>query len=340
LRSGRRAKRVIGLLVAAAVAALIGCSSPPGQTQDAGGKSLTIGLAYIPNIQFAPFYVAESLGYYRDAGLEITLRHHALAEDVFGAMTAGREDVVYAGGDEMLQARTQSVPVVNVATLYGRYPVSLIVRADSPIRTPADLRGRNIGVPGPFGETYFALLALLRSAELTTSDLTVTNIGFTQVAALAGGRVDGVMGYLNNEAVQFKEMRLATRTIALADVLKPLPLVSNGLGVAQSVLAAKPAQIKAFVAATLRAIDETIANPQQALDISKRYVPGLEDPAKASSATAVLDATIPLWRTHNGRMGFNDPDTWRAMADFMNAYKLIPNPVDPTQAYTNDYLPT
>jgi NitT/TauT family transport system substrate-binding protein len=336
--SGRKATRVRWSVLCLAALVLTGCASEPARGGGAN-RHLTIGLAYIPNIQFAPFYVADALNYYREAGLDVTLRHHALAEDQFGALAAGREDVIYAGGDEMLQARTNSVPVVNVATLYGRYPISLIVPEDSPIRTPADLRGRSVGVPGPYGETYFGLLALLRSANLTTSDLTVTDIGFTQVAALTGKKVDGVMGYLNNEAVQFNQMGRAVRTINVADAVQPLPLVANGLGVSQRVLDARPDDIKTFISATFRAIEYAAGHAQEAFDISKRYVPGLENADQAAGARAVLDATIPLWRPGGGRMGFNDPETWRAMAEFMTAYGLISGPVDVTKAYRNDYLP-
>src|SRR5579871_5651060 len=108
---------------------------------------LTIGLTYIPNIQFAPFYVADSLGYYKDAGLDVTLRHHSFTEDEFGAVASGKEDVVFGGGDEMLQARDHNIPLVYVANVYTKYPVALMVPANSPIHTAADLRGHTIGTP-------------------------------------------------------------------------------------------------------------------------------------------------------------------------------------------------
>jgi len=301
--------------------------------------NLTVGLTYIPNIQFAPFYVAETLGYFRDAGLKVTLRHHTFNEDEFGAVASGKEDAVFAGGDEMLQARDQHIPLVYVATMYRKYPVTLIVPANSPIQTAADLRGHSIGVPGPYGETYFGLLALLQSAGLSTSDVNIQNIGFTQVAALLGGHVDAAVGYINNEPIQLQKANFAVRTLLLSDVVQPLPLVANGLGALQSELQNHPADIKALVAATLRGVQYTIAHPQDALNISKQYVPDLNNPKNAADALAVLQATIPLWQTGGAQPGLSDPYTWQQMATFMANYKLISGPLDASQAFSNSYLP-
>jgi NitT/TauT family transport system substrate-binding protein len=300
---------------------------------------LTVGLTYIPNIQFAPFYVADSLGYYKDAGLSVTLRHHSFSEDEFGAVSTGKEDAVFGGGDEMLQARDHKIPLVDVATVYTKYPVALIVPADSPIHTATDLRGHTIGTPGPYGETYFGLLALLQSAGLSTSDVSIQNIGFTQEAALLGHKVDAVMGYVNNEPILFQQASFAVRTLALSDVVPNLPLVSNGLGALQSELDGHASDIKALVAATLRGVQYAIAHPQEALDISKKYVPGLSDAKNAANALAVLQATILLWESGGAKAGYNDPATWQAMASFMPSYGLLSAAPDVAKAYSNTYLP-
>ena len=324
------------LLAALALVFVTACGS---NTSSTSTHHLTVGLTYIPNIQFAPFYVADALGYYKDAGLSVTLRHHQFGEGEFDAVAAGKEDAVFGGGDEMLQARDHKIPLVYVANIYAKYPVALMVPADSPIHTAADLRGHTIGTPGPYGETYFGLLALLRSAELEPGDVTIQNIGFTQVSALLGQKVDAVMGYVNNEAIQFQQANFPVRTLVLSDVVDSLPLVSNGLGALQSVLDARGNDIKALVAATMRGVAYTIAHPQDALNISEKYVPGLNDPKNAASALAVLQATIPTWKSSGARPGFNDPDTWQAMGSFMLQYGLLTNQANVAQAYSNNYLP-
>ena len=173
-------------------------SSGGSTTPQPGAKNISIGLGYIADIQFAPFYVAQSKGYYKAAGLNVTF-NQGIVPDLIGSMVAGKNDFVFAGGDETLQARDKNVKVVDVATIFQKYPVSVIVPANSSIKTLADLKGHTIGVPGPYGSTYTGLLALLYSAKLSLSDVKVQSIGFTQVAALVGHKVDAVVGYSNNE---------------------------------------------------------------------------------------------------------------------------------------------
>jgi NitT/TauT family transport system substrate-binding protein len=323
------------LLLAVALVSLAAC----GATADAGtGASLpsvTIGLTYVPNVQFAPFYVAKSLGYYQQAGVNVTLRHHTFAEDEFGALVAGKENLIIAGGDETLQARSHGVPLVYVAEIFTSYPVTLIVPADSPIHTLADLRGHTIGVPGAYGATYIGLLALLQSAGLSRSDVTIQSIGYTQVPALLSHKVDAVMGYSNNEPIQFQKAGFAIRTFPVSGVS---PLISNGLVVLQSELNAHPDVVRKVIAATLKGVEYTLAHPQQALDISKKYVPDLQDPAKAADAMAVLQATLPAWQT-GARPGAVDPQAWQAMATFLQAQGQLAGPVDASKAFTNAYLP-
>jgi NitT/TauT family transport system substrate-binding protein len=298
--------------------------------------SLTLGLTYVPNIQFAPFYVADALGYYRDAGLKVSFHHHGASEDEFGAVVAGREDAIFASGDESLQARARGAPLVYVATVYTKYPVTLIVPASSPIHTAVDLRGHSVGIPGKYGGTYIGLLALLKSAGLKESDVNIQSIGFNQVQTLLSHQVDAVMGYLNNEPIQLQKQGFAVRTIDVASVQ---PLISNGLIALQSKLQAHPDQIKPLVAATLRGLDYTLLHPQDAVNLSKSYVPDLSDSAQAADALTVLNATVPLMQQNGSKPGYNDPAAWQSMASFLQSQGQLAGAVDVSQAYSNAYLP-
>lgn len=329
-------RRVSGLarfsLVLAVIVLLAGCGGGSGSKD----KSVTIGLTYVPNIQFAPFYVADSLGYYKDAGLKVSFHHHGAGEDEFGALVGGKEDVIFAGGDEMLQAQSHGVPIVYLAQVFTQYPVALIVPADSPIKTAADLRGHSVGVPGAYGATYIGLLALLQQGGLTQKDINMQSIGFTQVSALMGHKVDAVMGYLNNETIQFQAAGFATRTIPVGDAQ---PLISNGIGALQKEIDANPDTMKAIIAATLKGVDYVAANPDKAVDISAKYVPDLKDEKNKANALAVLNATIPLMKQPNGKAGSTDANAWTSMETFLQNNGQLEKPVDASAAFSNDYLP-
>jgi NitT/TauT family transport system substrate-binding protein len=295
---------------------------------------LTIGLTYIPNIQFAPFSVAESLGYYTQAGLDVTLRHHAVSESEFAALTSGQENAIFAGGDEVMQARAQGAPLVYVAQVYTSYPVALIVPADSSITGVADLKGHTVGIPGAYGATYIGLLSLLAGAGLSKSDVNIQTIGYTQPAALIGHKVDAVMGYINNEAVQLQEAKFAIRTFPVTQAL-----ISNGIAALQSELDAHGADIKALIQATLRGLAYVDAHPQDAVDITKsKYVPTIDDAASAAQALDVLNATIPLWKQPAQGAGAVAGASWQAMGAFLKSVGQLAADADTTKGYTDAYL--
>jgi len=332
-RSLRR-RDVLKLLAAAPLlAAGVACGSTA-----AGDKltSVTIGLTYVPNIQFAMFYAADALGYFKDAGLKANLHHHTVGEDEFAAIAAGKENMIFAGGDETLQARSHKLDIVYVAELFNQSPVVLIVPQDSPIKTAADLKGHSVGIPGKYGSTYIGLLALLSGAGLSQNDIKIESIGFTQEAALLGHHVDSVVGYVNNDVIQFQKANFPVRSIP---VTTSQPLISNGLATMQNELAAHPDVVRAVISATLKGNQYVIAHPQQAVNISKKYVPGLDAPAQSADALAVLQATIPLLQPGN-QPGYSDPIAWNSMAKLLADTKQLASPVDPSQAFTNSYLPS
>jgi len=288
-------------------------------------KKVSIGLGYIPDIQFAPFYVAQSKGYYKAAGLDVTF-HPGDVNDLIGSMVLGKDNFVFASGDEELVARSKNLNVVDVSTIFQRYPVSLIVPADSSIHTLADLKGHTIGIPGPYGATY---IGFLNYAHLSLSDVHLQSIGFTQVAALLGHKVDAVMGYSNNEPLQLNSRGFKVRTFDVSDYQ---PLVSNGIITTEATLNSQPQLVRNFVQATIKGLRDVIADPAAAVQISKGYIADLN----TATAMTVLQATISIWQG-NGKvaLGYNDTATWQSMEQFLVAQKIIPPVQNLAQAYTN-----
>lgn len=332
----RRIAAALPLVTLVLVAALAGCGTSASGNGNGTTARLTVGLTYVPNIQFAPFYVAQALGYYRDAGLDVTFHHHGASEDEFGALVAGQEDAIFASGDEIVGARAHNIPIVDVATIYTRYPVVVVVPADSSIQSAADLRGHTIGVPGKYGATYIGLLSLLSSVGLSESDVNVQSIGYTQVSALLTHKVDAVMGYANNEPLLIQKAGMSVRTFDVNNAEHPL--VSNGLAAMESVLKARGGDIKKLVAATMKGVQYVLAHPQDAVNLSKSFVPGLDVGSAATDALAVLQATLPYLQIDSTKAGYNDPAKWAGMVSFLQAQGQLAAPVDASKAYSNDYL--
>lgn len=309
-------KPALALTIAAlAAASLTACTSSSSDT-------VTIGLTYIPDVQFAPFYVAEEAGYFADEGVDVELRHHGASEALFGALQQGEEDVVVAGADEMLQAYASGTNVAAFATLYQTYPVVLAAAADSGITALTDLAGHTVGLPGPYGENYFGLLAMLSQAGLTESDLTVEYIGYTQQTAMTTGAVDAVVAFSNNDVVRMEESGLDLNVIRNDD----LPLVGISLGADTAFATDHATELTGIVRALRRAIADMEADPAAAVDVVANYVPDLD----TDQALTVLQATMELYGTEPLTL---DASQWEPMYQFMVANGLADADADPTGAY-------
>lgn len=309
--------------------ALSACTgrSDSAPSSGSGASPLVIGLTYVPDIQFSPVYVADHFGWFTQEGLDATIRHHGAQETLFGALSAGEEDLVYAGGDEMLQARSQGVPVVNFATSYQTFPAALIVAEDSPVTSVADLRGRTVGLPGEYGENWFYLLAALSQAGLSTSDLTVSSIGYTQFSALTEGHVDAVVGFRNSDLVRLQTSGFSTRVLEVAD----LPLVGIGFGALEDTLAQRADQLAAFLTAVRKGAQYCVENPAETVELCAEYVETLATDEQKAYALDVLKATNALY---GDQFGAQNTQTWTAMAEFMAEQGLLGREVDATEVFT------
>ncbi len=329
---------------------LAGCGTAPAATPTSTSPSATasdlpaaparIGLSYIPNVQFAPFYVAEEDGLFDPAagGVAATLRHHGAQEGLFTAIAAGQEDFVLAGGDEMLQARETGIDLVSVATYYRQYPVVVIAKEDGPIAALDDLKGHRIGVPGRYGSSWFGLLVALRTAGLTEDDVEVVEIGYTQQAALTTDKVDAVIGFSNNDLVQFQLAGVPVRSLPVGGGTPPL--VGASLITTRSYLDANPEVVRRVAEAMVTGIN-TVASDStgdRALAATAKQVPGLTGDA-LEAARLTLKATVLVMtddQLHtDGRL---DPTTWRAMGEFMAEAGLLDQVPDVDAAIAPEVL--
>ena len=317
-------------------ACVAGSNAGQSGSSATGDADVTIGLTYIPNVQFAPVYVADAQGLYNDAGVTATVRHHGSDEGLFTALLAGQEDVVIASGDEAVVAASQGLDLVSIGQYYASYPGTVIVPADSPIATLADLKGKTIGIPGEYGSSYYATLAAIKAGGLQTSDVTISSIGYTQQAALAAGQVDAVVGFTNNDAVQMRLSGLDIREIPLDD--GSTPLVAASIVTTREWAQSHPDAARAVVSATTEAMNAIAADPQVGLDAAAQWDTTLTDETSLGAANAVLAATVPLWLGDDARAdGVQDLATWSSMVSFLSSIGVLEGDVDPSAIVTNEY---
>ncbi|MEK7325949.1 MAG: ABC transporter substrate-binding protein, partial [Chloroflexota bacterium] len=154
--------------------------APPTETPLTHVK---LAMGFIPDIQFAPYYVAAEKGYFEDQGIEIEFVT-MFENDSVPLVGANELQFANVSAEQVLQARAQGLPVKYVFAWYQKFPIVIASKTSAGITSPENLAGRKVGLPGLFGASYIGLRALLASQGIAESDLQLEAIGFTQVEAL------------------------------------------------------------------------------------------------------------------------------------------------------------
>lgn len=311
---------------------LTACGSAPVPTEPAELTHVRLPMGYIPNIQYAPYYVAVEKGYFAEVGIEIEF-DYSFETDGVALVGAGNLPFAVVSGEQVPMARAQGLPVVYVAAWYKDYPVSVVTKAESGITSPADLVGKKVGLPGLFGANYVGFVALLNANGLSESDVTLDAIGFNQVEALATDQEDAIVGYTANEPLQLAAQGYDVVEFRVADYAN---LAANGIITSEMTIAENPELVRSMVAALLKGMEYTAANPDEAYEISKKYVENLAE-ADEAVQKQVLATSIAGWQLENP--GYSDPQAWENMNQLLAEMGLIVEPIEIEKAYSNEYLP-
>ncbi len=320
--------------------ALVGCGlaialSLSGCAADGQLAPMRLPMGFIPNVQYAPFYVAVERGYYADEGLEIEFDY---SFETNGVKLVGAGELPFAlvSGEQVLLARTQGLPVVYVMAWFQDFPIAIAAPEASAIRAPEDLVGKRIGIPLLEGASYIGFRALLHAAGIQEQDIVLDTIGFNQVETLVAGQEQAVVVYANNEPLQLEARGHPVNLIRVADYVS---LASNGLLTNEATLSENPELVRRMVRASLRGIAVTIADPTAAFEICKQYVEGLDQLSAADQALQlrILEASIEFWKAE--RPGYSDPQAWQNMQELLLAMGLLAEPLELAAAFSNEYLP-
>lgn len=321
---------IISAVIITAALLLAACNGTAVEQEAATGELLRLRLpmGYIPDPQYAPLYVAVEKGYFAEEGLELEFDY---SFETDGMALVGANEVPFAlvGGDQVILARAQDLPVVYVLEWFQKYPIAIVSREEVGIETPQDLVGRSVGLPGFFGTSYVGYVGLLSANDITQDQVEATDIGFTQIETLLSEQAEAVVVFANNEPVQLVNMGEAINTLQVADYVD---LVHNGVVTNEETIANNPQLVERFTRAMLRGLNDTLADPDAAYEISKKYVEGLDD-----SRRDVLEASLEFWRADT--LGLTDDQSWDRTQDLLIEMGLLDEPVaDLDQAYTNEFI--
>ena len=235
---------------------------------------LTVLLDWFINPDHATFIVAEKMGFFREANLEITMIEPADPNDPPKLVAAGKADLGLSYQPQLHLHAAQGLPLSRIATIVATPLNTLVVLKEGPIKTIADLKGRKVGFSiGGFEDAILG--AMLEKYGLSIEEVDLVNVNFSLSPSLIAGKVDAVIGaYRNFELNQMEIVGKPGRAFYVEEEGVPsydeLILIANRKDLNQPTLAA-------FVKALERSVQYLVNHPQQAWQLFKSYKTGLDD---------------------------------------------------------------
>lgn len=294
-------------------------------------REVLLGVGYIPNVQFAPFYVAQRKGFFEEQGLSVVMQYGF--ETDFVALTGqGEREFAVASGDQVVLARSQGLPIVYVAKWYQRYPVGVMTPVEKGIDTPKKLEGHSVGIPVLHGASYVGWKALAYAAQLDEQAVRLEVIGFSQVESVSQGVVDAAVIYVANEPVQMRQLNKPVYVFEASDYIT---MVANGIVTNEKMVREQPDVVRRLVRGFLKGLQYTLDHPDEAFAIARQVVPEITD-EQAPVQRAVLDASLALWRAD--QLGRSDPQAWSDTLTVMKTAGMIEKAPEVTTLYTNQFV--
>jgi len=266
--------RLVAALLAAALllAGAAGCGGSGAEPGAPDGATLV--LDFTPNAVHSGIYSAKREGYYRDAGIDLTIRQPGESTDAPKLLEAGRADFAILDIHDLGIARERGLDLVGVMPLVQRPLAAVIARGGAGIEAPRELEGRTVGVTGlPSDEAVVDSEVGADGGD--PAKVKRVTIGFNAVSSLAAGKVDAATGFWNAEGVTLQQQGVPVRIFKVNRYGAP-PYPELVLTTSRSTLEHRPGLVRSMVAATTRGYELAVNDPAKALGDLLDEVPSLD----------------------------------------------------------------
>ncbi|MCR4269439.1 ABC transporter substrate-binding protein [Nitratireductor sp. ZSWI3] len=284
---------------------------------------------------FAPFQLAKSKGYFEAAGLEVSFQVGKGGADVATQVAVGNADLGGGIGDTPIIVRANGLDIRGVALLGGRGLTQLAWRKDSGITGPADLKGKSIGVLAFQDTTYYNLLGVLASAELTKADADIQAVGPGGIIQLT---IAGKLQALSGVPEWIAAIEAAGVEMDQMPVDEVFPAMAQAIIASDKTVAERPEVVRGFVGAVLKAVGDISADPAQA---ASDYVAAMPQHAgKEAEIEGILRsyATLVYPEGENQPLGAFDPERIAKVQSFYVDSGIVQTAVPVEDLYTNDFV--
>ncbi|AJA60991.1 MULTISPECIES: ABC transporter substrate-binding protein [Bradyrhizobium] len=282
----------------------------------------------------AGFAAALGEGFYKAAGLDVTIVQGNGSGNTAQLVASGRSQLAYADAVAVSQLIAKGAPMKVVATIYQSNPNEVSALTKSGVKSINDLKGKKVGVPAGSSQTTMMPL-FLKANGLKEADMTMINMPVAaMVPSLLQGQVDAILGSMDSYQIQLEQQGATLDNYRFADY--GVPTVSTSIFASDSFIKDNPDVLKKFIGASLKGWGFALDNPDKAVKDLKAVFPDLNE----KLATAELAAITPLFCSGGAKfLGKAEDAHWTRTQALLSEVKLLPEGQDPKSYYTNAYLP-
>src|SRR5262245_53479221 len=282
---------------------------------------------------FGPIQLAKGKGYFTQAGLDVSFAVARGGVDVAKQVGAGNAPLGGIVGDGPIVVRQNGVPIKIVAMFGGKGFMQLVVRADSGIERPADLKGKTISVMSYQDTTFYALLGLLASVGLTQDDVNIQAAGPTGVwEFVAAGKSVGMAGVPD----WIPPVEAAGVKVKIMPTEQYFPHMAQAIGASDQIIKEKPELVRKVVKSALHGMKDVMGKPNQAATDFVKFVP--EWQGKEGAVKAALKYYADLIYPGQQQLGAVDPERLAKLQDFYLAKGIINKKSPLDELYTNEFV--
>ena len=306
----------------------------PASTPAFAAESITYLFPAPPILPaFGPIQLAKGKGYFADAGLDVSFAVGRGGVDVAKQVGAGNAPIGGIVADAPIMVRGNGVPIKMVAVFGGKGFMQLVVREDSGIEKPADLKGKTITVMSFQDTTFYALLGLLASAGLTQDDVNIQAVGPTGVwEFVAAGKSAGMAGVPD----WIPPVQAAGVKVKIIPTDEFFPHMAQAIAVSDQVIKERPEMVQKFVTAALHGMKDIIDDPDKAAQDFVTFVP--EWKGKEGAVKAAFNYYAKLVYVGQAKLGEINVERLTTLQDFYLAKGIIQKKTPVEELYTNQFI--
>lgn len=290
----------------------------------------TLMLNWYVNPYHAPILVAQAMGFYKDAGLQLAILQPTDPSDVTKIVGNNSVDIGLKAMIHTIAGRARGYPITSIGTLLDEPPTGLISLKRAGINSFDDIRGKRLGYIGEFGKQIIDNLA--KHANIEQSAYETVRVGMYMVDAISSGRIDAGIGFSNFHQVELESETGPTAMMRI-DQLAGLGcccFCSIQIIAHEQTLKNKPEVLQAFLAATHRGASYVTQYPEAACDIMFENHPRL----KSETQHKIFMYTLPFF----SRALLNVERDWNKVYQYTKHLGLHQGELDLAKCYTNDYI--